>query len=261
MPLLLLAVAPMALLAAIRPNFRTAPVTAAIVLFASNGAAPLSSAVDRIFEVGLGTLIGIVVSIMVLPSRAKRIGFGRSAEVLGLLGEVLALHLQPPAPATREAIERLNAQVRAGLGKVETAAQEARREHAMRVAGESVPGSLVRALRRLRSDIAFVGRATSADDLDWQGLQPLLDEVASGFRSILAAVADTLAHGADLPDFAELDGTIAKLNAAVGEASNDGPASRGAAVLPFVVDTLRRDLGELVNVLAAGADANPVAAE
>jgi len=65
------ALAPVALLAAIRPSFRIAPVTAAILpLTTPSNASPIISAVDRVIEIALGTLIGIVVSIFVVPSRA-----------------------------------------------------------------------------------------------------------------------------------------------------------------------------------------------
>jgi hypothetical protein len=100
--LLMLAVAPVALLAAIRPSFRIAPVTAAILLLTtpSNGS-PIISAVDRVIEIALGTIIGIVVSIFVLPSRARRICFERSAEMLKLLAQVLGA--SPAAARPREA--------------------------------------------------------------------------------------------------------------------------------------------------------------
>ena len=66
--LLLLAVAPVAPLAAIRPSFRVAPVTAAIVLLASPGnASPIASAMHRVIEIALGTIVGIVVSILSSP--------------------------------------------------------------------------------------------------------------------------------------------------------------------------------------------------
>jgi uncharacterized membrane protein YccC len=159
--LLLLAVAPVALLAAIRPSFRIAPVTAAIVLFTTrSNASPITSAMDRVVEIALGTIIGIIVSILVLPSRAQRICFERSAEILKRLAQVLVLHLQPPDAAKPDEIERLNERVRAELAKVEAAAEEARREHLIRVAEGPVPERLVRTLRRLRSDVTFVGRAT-----------------------------------------------------------------------------------------------------
>jgi hypothetical protein len=46
-------------------------VTAAILpLTTPSNASPIISAVDRVIEIALGTLIGIVVSIFVVPSRA-----------------------------------------------------------------------------------------------------------------------------------------------------------------------------------------------
>src|SRR5205807_2188027 len=131
--------------------------TAAIVLLASSGnASPIASALYRVVEIALGTIVGIAVSMLVLPSRARQLCFERSAEVLTLLAQLLVLHLQPPDKTTREAVDRLNDGVRSGLGKVATAAQEARREHTIRVAEEPVPERLVRGLRRLRIDVAFV---------------------------------------------------------------------------------------------------------
>jgi uncharacterized membrane protein YccC len=105
------------------------------VLFTTrSNASPITSAMDRVVEIALGTIIGIIVSILVLPSRAQRICFEHSAEMLKRLAQVLVLHLQPPDPAMPDEIKRLNERVRAELAKVEAAAEEARREHLIRVA-------------------------------------------------------------------------------------------------------------------------------
>jgi uncharacterized membrane protein YccC len=252
--LLLLAVAPGATLAALRPSFRVAPLTAAIVLLANpSDASPIASAMDRVIEIALGTIIGIVVSILVLPSRARRICFERAAEMLRLLAQVLVLHLQPSDPAKQEAIERLNDRVRTKLGKVEVAVQEARREHTTRMAEEPVPERLLRALRRLRSDVVFLGRATTANDLDWQGLNPVLGEVASAFRIVFEAFSDTLLHRDPTPDLANVDQATKKLRIAIDKGAGDPVALHDAAVLPFVIETLRRDLADLIDVLARPA--------
>jgi hypothetical protein len=51
-------VAPVALLAAIRPSFRIAPVTAAILLLTTpSNASPIISAMDRVVEIALGTTL------------------------------------------------------------------------------------------------------------------------------------------------------------------------------------------------------------
>ena len=74
--LLLPAGAPVTLLAAMRPRFRVARVTAAIVLLANpSNSSPITSAMHGVVEIALETMIGIVVSILVPPSRAGRIFF------------------------------------------------------------------------------------------------------------------------------------------------------------------------------------------
>ncbi len=179
--------------------------------------------------------------------------------MLTVLAQLLVLHLQPPEPTKGDAVDRLNERVRTGLGKVTTAAQEARREHATRVADEPVPDRLVRALRRLRIDVVFVGRATAASDFDWQGLGPVLGEVAGSFGAAFEALAVALRQENPAPapspgladlDLAALDLAIAKLRHGIEAGADDPAASREASVLPFVIATLRRDLGDLVDALA-----------
>jgi uncharacterized membrane protein YccC len=251
--LLVLAVAPVALLAAIRPSFRVAPVTAAIVLLASSGnASPLAAALDRVGEIALGTVVAIAVSMLVLPSRARGLCFALSAELLDLFAQLLALHLRPPDGTKREAIDRLNKRVRDGLGKLATAAREAHREHAIRVTGEPVPDRLLRTLRRLRIDVVFVGRATAANGFDRHGLESVLGELADSFRAVLETLAGTLQREdrAPAPDLVELDRAIGKLRSALDAGTEDPAASRKPVALAFVIDTLRRDLGDLADALA-----------
>ena len=259
--LLVLAVAPVAMLAAIRPSFRIAPVTAAIVLLAnSSRISPLEAALDRVVEIALGTVVGIAVSILILPSRARHICFERCAGVIDLLAQVLGLHLQPPAATKHDHVERLSVRIRAGLGQAATAAQEAHHEHTLRLDEEPVPERLVRVLRRLRMDVVFVGRATASVDFDWRRLTPVLGEVAGSFHAILAAFAGALRQGnpASTPDLApldlaKLDGAIAKLRGVIDTGAGDPAASHEASVLPFVIDTLRRDLGDLADALTRPA--------
>src|SRR3977135_870491 len=70
--LLVLAVAPLAFIAALNPSLNAATVTAVIVLLvpAMSHADPLGSALDRVMEVSVGAFTGLLVSFLVLPSRA-----------------------------------------------------------------------------------------------------------------------------------------------------------------------------------------------
>ena len=90
--LLVLAVAPMAFIGAINPSLSAATVTAVIVLLvpAMNHANPLDSTIDRLFEVTVGALTGLVVSFLVLPSRAVSQIRINSAQLLELLAAAFA---------------------------------------------------------------------------------------------------------------------------------------------------------------------------
>src|SRR5215813_15288912 len=70
--LLVLAVAPLAFIGAINPSLNAATVTAVIVLLvpAMHHADPLASVIDRVSEVAVGAITGLLVSFLVLPSRA-----------------------------------------------------------------------------------------------------------------------------------------------------------------------------------------------
>src|SRR6202047_3612258 len=94
--LLVLAVAPLAFIAAINPTLNAATVTAVIVLLVPtlSHANPLASAIDRVLEVTVGAVAGLLASFFVLPSRAHaqiRVSAGRLLELIAAaLSELLA---------------------------------------------------------------------------------------------------------------------------------------------------------------------------
>ena len=67
---LVLAVAPVALVAALKRNLNAVPVSSIIVVLmpALTHAGPLESAIYRVLEVGLGVVVGLVVAFVVLPA-------------------------------------------------------------------------------------------------------------------------------------------------------------------------------------------------
>lgn len=250
---LLLAVAPLAFLAALRSNFRIAPTTAAIVMLANNGhVSPLISASHRVVEIGLGTLIGIAVSIVLLPARARRLGAERAAQALTLIAELLALYATPSAQRVPNAIHAQNARIRAELDRVENAARESRREHLTRVAADPVPERLVRNLRRVHSDAVFVSRALAGwePSRDAAPLFPAFTATVDSTRQTLLAIAQSLASNGANVELGDLDQHIAALQRSVDTFMTQTPdmplRARQATVLPFVFETLRRDLADLI---------------
>ena len=70
---LALAVAPAVLVAATNPRFSAAPFSAVMVFFGPTitHAGPIASAVERVTEVAVGAIVGLIVSLVVLPGRAR----------------------------------------------------------------------------------------------------------------------------------------------------------------------------------------------
>ena len=87
--LLVLAVAPLSFIAAIYPNLSSATVTAVIVLVlpSMHHADPMASAIDRVSEVSVGAITGLLVSFLVLPSRAVGQIRASAARLLELIAE------------------------------------------------------------------------------------------------------------------------------------------------------------------------------
>src|SRR5262249_22130500 len=89
--LAVLAIAPAALLAALNTRFSAAPFTVVLVLLAPTitHAAPFASALDRVMEVAVGGVIGLLVSILVFPARAYDLVIEVAAQILEIMARLL----------------------------------------------------------------------------------------------------------------------------------------------------------------------------
>ena len=164
------------------------------------------------------------------------------------------------------AIERLGADFRRLLTAAETAAREARRERTSRLADAPAPEPAVRVLRRLRSDVAMLGRAT-AQPLPGALAKlaaPALAVLATTLRTFITAAAAALEAGAAPPELAAVDREIAgfldawhMLQPQIETAAIAGECPKALLALPFTIETLRRDLGDLVSILTVLAGAPP----
>jgi uncharacterized membrane protein YccC len=230
--LLPVVVAPLALVAAKRPTYRVAPVTAVIVLLVTQPTlSPFIAAAERIAEIMLGSVIGVLVSLTFLPTRASRQLIAHAADTVAVLGDLAAAHLAVPRDLAF--IEQLQAKVRSGLTALTTATTEAKRERIGLGTPAPDPTPIVRTVRRLRSDVAILDRVVhqlSALPAD------LVAEVANAARDALHAKAARLRAGERGGDYAALDTVIAKLN-----------ELPDALALAFAIETLKRDLVDLAD--------------
>src|SRR6266568_3808443 len=182
--LLVLAVAPMAFIGAINPSLSAATVTAVIVLLvpAMNHANPLDSTIDRLFEVTVGALTGLVVSYLVLPSRAVSQIRINSAQLLELLAAAFAELL---AGLTRgldnDALHRIQDGIGAALVNLNATGAEAERERAAHLSSGPETGPLLRTTLRLRHDVVMIGRAS---------VVPLPSELQARLAAPLAKVSE-----------------------------------------------------------------------
>jgi uncharacterized membrane protein YccC len=184
---LAVAVAPVALFAATNPRFRAAPLTAAMVFMAPTitHTGPIASAFERLIEVGVGGLVGLVVSFFVLPARAHEMAVESAARMLQLIADSLPKIF---AGFAREldgtALRNVQDTIGASLARLNTAFEEVRHEQIARLADLPDPGPLLRTLLRLRHDLIMIGRAATV---------PLPHELQIRLGRLTAACAETAA--------------------------------------------------------------------
>lgn len=216
---LAVAVAPLALLTAINPAYRIAPVTAIILLLAPSGqaAGPLSAAINRLLEIGLGSAVALAVALTILPERAHGAVTRAAGEALEAMG-ALALVLVGEA-RDEEAAPGLHQKVRRAIIAAEAAAVEAAREQRVNLSAATDPEPLCRTLRRLHNDLIMIGRATETP-LD-APLGPRLSipaaEAAGAVARFVNGTASALGVRTRAPDLVEVGQALSRYAAAITE--------------------------------------------
>src|SRR6478736_4962694 len=198
--LLVLAVTPLAFIAAINPSLTSATVTAVIVLLVPtmNHANPLDSAIDRVIEVTVGALTGLAVSFLVLPSRAISQIRVNAARLLELLAAAFAELL---AGLTRgldnDALHRIQDGIGAALTGLNATGAEAERERAAHLSTGPDTGPLLRTILRLRHDVVMIGRASVVPlpvDVQIRLAAPLA-EVSAAITRFLRSASEAMREG------------------------------------------------------------------
>ncbi len=181
---LVFALVPLTFVAALRPNYRIAPLTVVIVLLTPGAQqiGPVVSAFNRILEITLGSVVGMVVALVLLPARAHSLVIGAAARMLGFLADLLRDWLEVLAGGSdRARITQLQQDIRAGMARLEIVAGEARQERRAYLTHEFDPDPLVRTVFRLRNDLVMVGRVAT---------EPLPETIVSRLRGPIAQVSD-----------------------------------------------------------------------
>ena len=159
---LALAVAPLALLAAMKPSLSAAPITAIIVLLVPTitHTTLYASAVDRILEVALGGVTGFVVSLFLFPSNAHTLVVRAAARTLDQMARTLEELLAGlRSGLDRDALHRIQDGIGQALVQLNVMGAEAEHERSARLTTGPDTAPLRRALLRLRHDLVMIGRA------------------------------------------------------------------------------------------------------
>jgi uncharacterized membrane protein YccC len=222
---LAVALIPLAIVVALSPRYRVAPVTAAIVLLGTPAAGGvIDAALDRVFEIGLGSVVALVVALCIRPSRAHLLLFAAARNVLAEMSgltEILLAGIDSDSDAG--AIRGFHDRIRIGIEGAVALADEVARERASHIADAPDPEPLVRNLRRLSHDLVSIAR-TSTTALP----EPVRARLAKPAKAMAVAFAGAL------------DGIGAVLVAGK-PPPNPTPAATAAAAFGAELRALRRE--------------------
>src|SRR5262249_46115027 len=178
---------------------------------------PIAAAFERVIEVAVGCVVGLAVSLVVLPARAHDLAVKAATEMLGLMARFLPdLFMGFATNLDRATLSNIQNRIGEAFARLDNAALEAQHERMTRLRAEPDQAPLLRTLLRLRHDLVMVGRAA---------LAPLPGAFGARLRPWLARVCATVAEY--LPALAPGQGPPA-LDAV--EAALDGYAEEIAAL-------------------------------
>src|SRR4051795_8912352 len=265
--LLVLAIAPLAFIAAINPALNAATVTAVIVLLVPtmNHADPLASAIDRVLEVFVGAVCGLLASFFVLPARAHsqlRISAARTLELIAAaLNELLAGLTRG---RDNDALHALQDGIGAALAGLNATGAEAERERAAHLSSGPDTGPLLRTTLRLRHDLVMIGRATVVPlpaDLQARLAAPLA-RVSETISAYLGAIAGSLRPGVGAPAIWTVQPAlqayaieVAAVRAEGLIRGQPGDVAERFFALGFSLEQMRQNLRDMERVVSEWAEA------
>ncbi|MET0907763.1 MAG: FUSC family protein [Tardiphaga sp.] len=266
---LVLAVLPLAFIAAINASLNVAPVTAIIVLLLPlmNHNTPLESAIDRVLEVTVGAITGLLVSFIVLPSRAHSQVRANAAQALDLIATALTELL---AALTRgrdnETLHRLQDGIGVAITSLQAIGAEAERERAAHLSRGPDTGPLLRTTLRLRHDLVMIGRSTVVplpSPLQIRLVGPLA-RVSEAMATFLHSTAVALRSGTGAPAIYPVQSALKLYGEEVAKLRQEG-LTRGLPgdmaerffAIGFSLEQMRQNLRDLERCVSEWAEVDP----
>src|SRR6516165_7479265 len=259
---LAIALAPAVLLAALNPRFSAAPFTAVMVFFGPTitHTGPIAAAFERVIEVAVGCVVGLAVSLVVLPARAHDLAVNAATEMLELMARFLPeLFMGFTQNLDRPTLTSIQSRIGEAFARLDKAALEAQHERMTRLRAEPDQAPLSRTLLRLRHDLIMIGRAAVAPLPGAFGtrLGPWLARVCETVADDLRASAAALSLRQTPPPLdaveAALDGYAAEIAALRRQGSTrelPDEAVERIFALGFALDQLHLHLRDLARCVA-----------
>ncbi len=139
------------------PRLRNAGLTAAIVMLTHSAAVPVEIfVIDRIAEITLGGVVGVLASLFILPTRSRTIvldRFGSALDVMAQILRTLASAIEKGEPVSAS---EANIALRQSLMATETLLTDAQRERAFWLTKHGISEAIPRSLWRIRNDMTYV---------------------------------------------------------------------------------------------------------
>jgi uncharacterized membrane protein YccC len=256
---LAIAVLPLALVAGFMPTYRVAPITAVVILVgsAAHQTTIVQSAIDRSLEIGLGGAVALLVAYLIVPARAHGLLAEAAARAVEAMSAQMRLLAGGLGAALEPAVHQAGSdRIRAAIARAETLADEAARERAHHLAADAPdPEPILRNLRRLRNDLAVIGRAVLGEPLEpaiAARLAPALAEAGAAIADFLREAGAAYAERRPAPSLAPVADALGRYAARMAELRTEGalrPLSGEAASrvfgLAFALEQLRGNLEDL----------------
>lgn len=255
--ILVIVIAPLAMLAAFNPNFRVAPFSAVLVILIAGqfGEGPIQASITRSSEVALGGIIAVIVSLVVFPERAHEMRLRAAVRLLRQLADALP-ELLTGFTRGIDASEnsRIQNDIGAAVASFQQITTEAEHELMITLAAQPDPGPLSRTMLRLRHDLVIIGRAgvKPLPDALRGRLGPPLTGVGTAARDFLNASATALAARNGPPALDVVETALAAYIAEVEAVRSEGltlPLTSNEVepvfALGFALDQLRQNFIDL----------------
>ena len=262
---LALALGPLAFIAAINPRFSAAPITAIIVLLVPimTHASQIASALDRVMEVALGGVTGLIVSFFLLPSNAHPLVVAAAARTLDqiarALGELLAGLTHG---LDMDSLHRIQDGIGQALVQMNAVGAEAEHERSAGLAVGPDTGPLLRTLLRLRHDLVMVGRAaiTPLPEAFATRLASPIARVGAAFADYLRASAAALLSGRGPPSLDAVDSALDAFSGEMAVLRREGftrslsaDAAEHFFAIGFVLEQMHNNVRDLERCVAEWA--------